>query len=522
MKLAAKSLLLLVTLAATFANATQHFQHIIIIVQENRTVDNLFGASTESGINISPTGKFFLPNVGEVYPALGPIGLNGDYDPDHSNASFVQMYHAGNMDGDPTGVKCSNDHDADCCAGAPYCFKNNQWDYLWIKYVDNSSQQVQPYFDIANAYGFANYFFQTNEGPSFPAHQFLFGATSAPSASSALFAAENPPYPYGDNTGCAGGTGQTVALINYAGQENSSEFPCYEHQTLSDLFEGQGMGWRYYADSVSYLWTAPNAILHICLPPGVTENQCQNTDFISHVANYVGPGTILTDLGVPDKNNQMHCDLQPVSWVVPDGAWSDHPNPVGDGPEGLLGPTWVASIINAVGGYDNSGNQLQKQCKNLDGSSYWDTTAIFVLWDDWGGWYDHVLPSKVIINQQGVWGSGYVYGLRVPLLVVSAYTPRGYVSDPWTSGPPPTACPPTTGDCMDFGSILQFVESNWGLTNIGGTQYQYADFYAKPLNSNFFSAAKRSFQPFTTGLLEPQSYFVTYTKAPQDPDNDAQ
>ena len=183
----------------------------------------------------------------------------------------------------------------------------------------------------------------------------------------------------------------------------------------------------------------------------------------------------------------------------------------------------MASIINAVGGYDNSGYKLQKQCTNPDGTSYWDTTAIFVTWDDWGGWYDHVVPFNRIINQQGTWGSGYVYGFRVPLLVVSAYTPQAYVSDYWNGqGNPPTTCSTLTNHCMDFGSILQFVESNFGLGWIGGGSGQYADFNAKPLDSNFFSASKRTFQPFTQNLMKPQSYFVTYNKAPQDPDNDAQ
>lgn len=87
------------------------------------------------------------------------------------------------IDGAPTDVICGGG--GDCCPhNASYCNINGQPDYLWIKYTDNSSHGVQPYFDIANTYGFANYFFQTNEGPRFPAHQFLFGGTSAPTASS--------------------------------------------------------------------------------------------------------------------------------------------------------------------------------------------------------------------------------------------------------------------------------------------------------------------------------------------------
>ncbi len=82
--------------------------------------------------------------------------------------------------------------------------------------------------------------------------------------------------------------------------------------------------------------------------------------------------------------------LAQVSWVIPDGYKSDHP----DGNDGS-GPAWVASIVNAIGN-----------------SPYWANTAIIITWDDWGGWYDHVAPK--IINDGVSWGSGYVYGFRVP------------------------------------------------------------------------------------------------------------
>jgi hypothetical protein len=234
---------------------------------------------------------------------------------------------------------------------------------------------------------------------------------------------------------------------------------------------------------------------------------------------------VLTDLGANTQSPQCNLPENSVTWVVPDGAWSDHPNPA-DGNEGW-GAYWVASIINAVGGTDNTGKALQSNC------GYWQNTAVFVTWDDWGGWYDHVSPAPVpgrLINQQGTWGSGYVYGFRVPLLVVSAYTGiknsngsySPYVSDPWNGqGNPPTACPSTTGHCMDFGSILKFVESNWGLTNIGGSQYQYADYYARSIDSGFFGLTQpRPFQYISTPTAYSQMFFVTYDGIPEPPDND--
>ena len=72
-------------------------------------------------------------------------------------------------------------------------------------------------------------------------------------------------------------------------------------------------------------------------------------------------------------------------------------------------PSWVASIVNAIGN-----------------SPYWANTAIIITWDDWGGWYDHVAPK--VINDGISWGSGYVYGFRVPLIVVSPYAKAAYIS----------------------------------------------------------------------------------------------
>jgi hypothetical protein len=227
------------------------------------------------------------------------------------------------------------------------------------------------------------------------------------------------------------------------------------------------------------------------------------------------PGQILHDLGADTRQNQQVCNLptNSVTWVIPDGAWSDHPNPA-DGNQGW-GPSWVASIVNAVGGYNNSGQQLTNQC------GYWGNTAVFTTWDDWGGWYDHVIPASVIVGQQGTWGSGYVYGQRVPLLVVSAYTPQGYVSDPWNGqGNPPTTCNPNQGQhCMDFGSILKFVESNWNLPTIGGLQYHYADAHAAQIDPGFFGLTQaRTFQYISAPIT--QQYFINYTGTPQPPDND--
>jgi hypothetical protein len=133
-------------------------------------------------------------------------------------------------------------------------------------------------------------------------------------------------------------------------------------------------------------------------PPNGTA--CTGSDWVNHVVIYNGhnPAPILTDI----TNNQ----LPAVSWVIAAGKNSDHAGNQND----LRGPSWVASIVNAIGN-----------------SSYWANTAIIVTWDDWGGWYDHVPPPQVIADGTS-WGSDYVYGFRVPLIVISPYAKAAHIS----------------------------------------------------------------------------------------------
>jgi phospholipase C len=282
---------------------------------------------------------------------------------------------------------------------------------------------------------------------SFPAHQFIISGTSAPTATSDLFAAENPYSTPPGGTGCTALPGSFVLLIDPLGKESSSQYPCFEHPTLADLLDARGISWRYYAPSAGSIWTGPNAIRHLRLGPDWTKN------VILHNAQ------VLTDItsGL----------LPAVSWVIPDGRQSDHAL-VNDG----SGPSWVASIVNAIGN-----------------SRYWSNTAIIITWDDWGGWYDHVAPPIF---------DSYEYGFRVPLIVASPYAKPGYVSHV----------------THDFGSILKFIEQVFNLPSLG-----YADARADNLADCFdFNKSARTF----LSILAPldAAYFLNDTRAATDPDDD--
>ena len=115
-------------------------------------------------------------------------------------------------------------------------------------------------------------------------------------------------------------------------------------------------------------------------------------------------------------------ELPAVTWVTPTCADSDHASC-----DSNHGPDWVASLVNAIGK-----------------SPYWGSTAIFVFWDDYGGWYDHVPPP--LADYDGL-------GIRVPLIVISPYAKKGYVSHVQ----------------YEHGSMLKFVEQRFNLAALSAT-----------------------------------------------------
>jgi phospholipase C len=437
-------------------------RHVVVVFQENRTPDNLFQDPVliDRGAALAQSG---IDSNGNTIP-LKQISLVTDYDPNHNHPSFNAMCNLNPQTGqcqmngaDRIPVSCSKTA-TDCPAPD-----------LTFAYVNPA--EVQPYFLMAEQYTFSDHMFQTNQGPSMPAHQFIISGTSAPSAGSPLFAAENPKATGAPDAGCDAPPGSVVALIDPNGNEhsNASIYPCFEHPTLTDLLEAKGNTWKYYTSS-GYpggagpaLWVGPEAIQHIC--GTLVNGACGGADFTSHVI--LNQTQVLTDVA----NNQ----LPDVSWVIPSGQASDHAG----GTDGS-GPSWVASVVNAIGN-----------------SSYWANTAIFITWDDWGGWYDHVAPPHVLVNCTQ-WGCGYVYGFRVPLIVVSPYAKAGYIS---------TAQ-------HDFGSILKFIEKTFSLPSLG-----YADSVADDLSDCFnMNQTPLTFQTIPAPM-DAQHFLNDKTPA-TDPDDD--
>jgi phospholipase C len=444
---AATGLGLALGLSAQTRAGIPQISHVVIVIQENRSVDNLFHGLNQY-LPLADVADSGVDSKGKVIK-LGPVPLKVNYDLDHSHLAFTSMYDGGKMDGADL-VKCYPNF-GPCPANASF------------QYVQHAD--VEPYFEIARNYGFANRMFQSNQGPSFPAHQFLFGGTSQPEAYSPLFAADNTFF----GAGCIAPTKAYVDVIDPSGSTNAKTYPCFEHQTLADLLDappknpGHPISWRYYTIGAQSIWSAPDAIGHLCQPAG-SPPSCTNPHWTDGDIVF-WPPQVLNDI--------EHRALKSVSWVIPTGQDSDHPL----GSDGS-GPSWVASIVNAIGG-----------------SPYWNNTVILILWDDWGGWYDHVKPP--IDSTYGY----YEYGFRVPLLVVSPYTPKGHVSQKQ----------------HDFGSILRFVETVFDLGRI--PPGDFVDARADDLGDFFdFSKPPRPFTHITQPV--PSSHFRDPSRKMTPPDDD--
>ena len=376
--------------APTVNPALHYPHHVVVIVMENRSVDNLFqflpGADTASS----------GPNSHGGTTALTPVSLLAPYDPDHSHITgYLTEYANGKQNG--------FDLEQSTCSAPPgtpsYGCSENVYAYV-------PQQEVQPYYQLAESYAFANHVLQTNAGPSYPAHEYLVAGQSG----RPLAVAENPR-PNVDG-GCGNKTpDEAVALIDlslpFPSNEDTSIFPCVDFPTIFDVLDAHKLSWKYYMPRKGTLWNALNQIKHLYASASAQANaSLPETNILTDVKN----GTL------PD-----------VSYVVPHSFWSDHANSTCTNLP--MGPDFVGAIVDAIGE-----------------SKYWNDTAIFVTWDDWGGWYDHIAPRTPLQLPN----DPYEYGFRVPLIAVSPYA-RNHTVD---------------GTYRDFTAILRFIERVNGLPAI--------------------------------------------------------
>ncbi len=378
------------TLRTAISRATtSKITHVVIIVQENRTPDYLF-----QGVPGADIAKTAVDSRGQTV-SLEQVSLAAPYDLPHAHSNWVTDYDGGKMDGFDRGLSLRKHL-------RPF------------GYAPRS--EVQPYYDMATQYVFADRMFQSNQADSFPAHQYLISGTAAALPATSFNVSGNAFDRVNGRSGqdgCDASSSSVVPTINPSnGFPGPTPAPCFERPVLSDLLDQQSVTWRYYQHGRGAgLWHAFDAIRHVRF----------GQDYHNVISS---SPQILTDI----SNNQ----LPGLSWVIPAGdAYSDHA-----GSQSAKGPSWVAAVVNAVGQ-----------------SQYWNSTAIFIVWDDWGGWYDHVPPPQ--------FNNFYELGFRVPLVVISPYAKKAYVSKIQ----------------HEFGSILAFSEETFGIPKgaLGATDVRADD-----------------------------------------------
>jgi phospholipase C len=406
-------------------------QHVVIMIQENRSFDDFFATfrgadGVREGLMKTPSGDVYVPlKAGKLFcDSLS-----------HDHFSFNKEYDNGKMDGFGE-VKRALRRGVQIPAGRyPY------------RYVD--PKYIQPYWAIAQQWVLADHMFTTQGSSSFTAHQDLIaGGTPVGHHGNNVI-----DFPVPSSWGCNAQPGTKTDLITPKGKELFREgpFPCFKYKTMRDLLDGAGLSWLYFTKpSNGAVWNAFDAIDAVRNGPEWTTNIITpETD----VLNYITYG-----------------ELPAVSWVIPDTDTSDHPGYPDRGPD------WVASVVNAIGE-----------------SSYWPSTVVIVLWDEWGGEYDHVPPPQ--LDGQGL-------GMRVPMLIVSAYDKTNSSSQPGY----------ISHTEYEDGSLLKFIEENWGLGSLGTS-----DVRANSIADSFdFSQPPRQYVPIQTRY--PASYWKHYkpSSAPID------
>ena len=409
--------------AASKRATTYPIQHIVIIIQENRSFDNIF-----SGFPNADAPTFGYTSTGEKV-TLKRTGFGGT-DLAHGYKDALVDYDNGKMDA----FNLSS-------PGAP----KRPYSYL-------NPSAVKPYWAMAEQYVLADRMFPSELGGSFAAHLNLIAGTDK--LSSTLAEADNP-----SNTpwGCDAPAGtQSTTVDSNRNVSIHGPFPCFtQFQTMADTMDPAGVSWKYYApqtvgcsgacDAGGLIWSEFDAISNVRNGPDWSRNVIYPQT------------TVLTDAA--------DGALPQIAWVVPDWKDSDHALSDSD-----TGPSWVAAVVNAIG----SGPE-------------WNSTAIVVLWDDWGGWYDDAPPPQ--LDWEGL-------AIRVPAILISPYAQKAYV----------------THTQYESGSVLKFMEEVFGLPSLGGTDQR-----ANAFDDSFdFSQKPRKFK--TIPAKYPSSYFLRERPSLKVPD----
>ncbi len=371
--------LVLVLTAAKHARVPQgiyKIEHVVVIMQENRSFDEYFGKYR--GANGIPAGACVPDPAGDcVKPFHDPADVNPDLP--HSGDDATLDVNDGKMDGfiKRQVVACRRKRKPGCDQPhAPMGYKTRA--------------DIPNYWAYAKRFVLQDRMFEPVHSRSLPSHLYIVSAWSA--------RCSKPTDPF------------TCQSDIDHGDIEEQEGPNFGWTDLTYLLHKFHVSWRYYVGvGTKPGCTSPKG--HCRQGPKIAGKWNPLPEFVTvnqnkQLGNIVAGSRFFVDA--------QRGKLPQVAWVVPNNRYSDHPPArVSDG------QYWVTSLLNAV-----------MRSRN------WKSTAIFLAWDDWGGFYDHVVPPVV---------DGLGYGLRVPALVISPYAKRGYIDH----------------QTLSFDAYLKFIEDRF-------------------------------------------------------------
>jgi phospholipase C len=359
---------------AVVTAARRKIEHIVFVIKENRTFDHLFGR----------------------FP-----GANGVTDGETCNGKTIPLERA--EDSTPDAGHSFLDGFIAINGGEMNCFER-------LGYNQYLEEDIPNYWAYARAFVLADNFFSSIYGPTGVEHLWTFASQSD------RFTDHERPgqFATGQRDFCDDPfelmwsfkelTPEQVAEA-FALEEQGDRgvqgvrdlwtlrWPCTDVRVLPDLLEAEGISWKSYRGDNSFV--QPLRMVRHVRFSDMWEHVVPDTEFIQDIERG---------------------ELPSVSWLTPSFALSDHP---------------PASICKGE-------NWLVEQLNSLGSSPYWDSTAVVLTWDDFGGFYDHVAPPHVDI---------YGLGPRVPTIVSSPFAKRGAIDH----------------DLMEFSSVLRFIEQVFGL-----------------------------------------------------------
>jgi phospholipase C len=375
----------------TYPTATK-IKHVVVIMQENRSFDTYFG--TYPGADGIPLANG-VPTVCVPDP-VSKVCVKPFHDPNdlnhggpHGQSNATADINGGKMDGFIGQVR----HAKVTCNGPfdPQCGAQNEPDVMgW-----HDAREIPNYWTYAQDFVLQDHMFEPNASWSLPEHLFMVSGWSARCSVK------------GDPMSCVN------ALQNPAQLGKNGQTPDYAWTDLTYLMHKYDVSWAYYLDQGTQPDCADDQM--DCTPKAQKVKVPEIWNPLPYFDTVQQDGQLGNIQPVQSfVDAAKNGTLPAVSWVVPNGTHSEHPPALVS-----IGQAYVTSLVNAV----------------MQGPD-WSSTAIFLSWDDWGGFYDHVVPPSV--DQNG-------YGLRVPGLVISPYAKKGLIDH----------------QTLSFDAYLKFIEDNF-------------------------------------------------------------